>query len=234
MKPYLCLLPGLDGTGLLFKPLLESLDGRCEFLIIRHSRANNFLELVEEIEDQLPKNRKISLIAESFTGPVAIEIIARKNFDIGASVLCATFCTSPFLQLVSLAEFLPNFAFQFTALKKLALNIFGMDSNTESRVKLDVHQIIESEDPYLIKKRLHILKSIDVTDQVRNVLVPILYIRASRDRVISNQLGQRMIDGLPYVEVTEVSGPHLILQSEPGVCAALIMEHVTTNQGVKP
>ena len=89
MKPHICLLPGMDGTGLLFKPLLGSLAGKCDISIVTHSRANTFPELVEEVEEQLPGDRRISLVAESFSGPVAVELMARQKLDIGASVLCA-------------------------------------------------------------------------------------------------------------------------------------------------
>ncbi len=223
----------MDGTGLLFEPLLESLAGKCEISVVTHSRANTFPELVEEVESQLPDDRRISLVAESFSGPVAVEIMARQKLDIGASVLCATFCTSPFLQLVRLAVYLPEFLFNIQVIRKAVINSLASENYIDASVKRKVYEIMESEDPKLVKKRLSILRSIDVTERARNVLVPILYLRASRDRIVSCQLGQRLVDNLPCAEVAEVSGPHMLLQAEPDVCSELILEHVTTQTTTK-
>jgi pimeloyl-ACP methyl ester carboxylesterase len=55
---------------------------------------------------------------------------------------------------------------------------------------------------------------------------PVLYLRASNDRIVSSRLSLELTSLLPNVKVAEVHGPHLLLQARPRECAAAITEFV--------
>ncbi len=67
------LLPGMDGTGELFAPFLSSLAGICSVQVIRYPRDADltYAELQQYVMNQLPVSEPITLIAESFSGPIA-------------------------------------------------------------------------------------------------------------------------------------------------------------------
>lgn len=80
------LLPGLDGTGILFKPLTDVLSKDIDYLVISYpaDRNLNYQELVEYVMGQLPKEDFI-LVGESFSGPIAYQIALRKPKTISQS-----------------------------------------------------------------------------------------------------------------------------------------------------
>ncbi|HKJ29840.1 MAG TPA: hypothetical protein VKA22_06480, partial [Desulfuromonadales bacterium] len=65
----LVMLPGLDGTGLVFDPLLEHLPEEIEVQVVRYpaDRVMSFQEHVDFARKQLPRKKPFVLLAESFS-----------------------------------------------------------------------------------------------------------------------------------------------------------------------
>ena len=63
----LILLPGLDGTGKLFKPILDALPNSLDIQIINYDadKKLSYNELVEYVKQKLPKEDYV-LLAEDF------------------------------------------------------------------------------------------------------------------------------------------------------------------------
>jgi pimeloyl-ACP methyl ester carboxylesterase len=77
-----------------------------------------------------------------------------------------------------------------------------------------------------MRSRLACLATTDVRPALARITTPVLYLRASNDRVVSTRLGLEMTSLLPNVKVVEIDGPHLLLQARPRECAAEIMQFV--------
>ena len=58
------------------------------------------------------------------------------------------------------------------------------------------------------------------------ITIPILYLRALRDRLVSPRLSQQLIDGLPNVVVQPIDGPHMFLQANPTESVKAIMQYL--------
>ena len=58
------------------------------------------------------------------------------------------------------------------------------------------------------------------------ITIPILYLRASHDRLVRPGLSQQLIDGLPNVVVQSIDGPHMLLQANPIESAKAIMKYL--------
>jgi pimeloyl-ACP methyl ester carboxylesterase len=56
------------------------------------------------------------------------------------------------------------------------------------------------------------------------IRVPTLVLRAQRDRVISLAATQWILKTLPVAQLVEIDGPHLLLQTRPAECAAIVLE----------
>src|SRR5688572_27133984 len=93
----LVLLPGLDGTGCLYKPLTQILPPEFSYLVISYpkDKPHSYAELVELVKLQLQAQEDYVLVAESFSGPVAIELAATRPANLKALVLSATFISNP-------------------------------------------------------------------------------------------------------------------------------------------
>lgn len=94
---HLVLLPGLDGTGKLFKPFIEQMESTDEITVVSYSTQVHkpFEALVDYVISLLPVNRPLVILGESFSGPVAIRIAARSHLNIQGLVLAATFAKYP-------------------------------------------------------------------------------------------------------------------------------------------
>jgi pimeloyl-ACP methyl ester carboxylesterase len=93
----LILLPGMDGTGDLFAPLLAALPDDLVVSIVRYpmDRRLDFSELHPYLDRAIPAREPYVILAESFSGPLALEHAARKPEDLKALILCATFARNP-------------------------------------------------------------------------------------------------------------------------------------------
>jgi len=69
---------------------------------------------------------------------------------------------------------------------------------------------------------LEAVARIDVSDKLRRVAVPILYLRAKRDRVVSGASVDYIKKIRPDVKVAGLDAPHLLLQTVPREALSII------------
>src|SRR4051794_37479523 len=97
MSMHLVLMPGMDGTGILFRPLLSvlNLDVSASVLTYPCDEPLGYEALVPRIMPALPRDRPFALVAESFSGRLALQVAALRPPHLVAVILCATFVTNP-------------------------------------------------------------------------------------------------------------------------------------------
>ena len=103
------LLPGLDGTGTLFKPLSDVLPSTIESLVISYppDEKLSYTELTAYVMDRLPTDEAYVLLGESFSGPIAYEIALRQPRNMHAVIFVASFLTPPQRLVLGLSKLLP-------------------------------------------------------------------------------------------------------------------------------
>ena len=228
-KHHIALLPGLDGTGELFFPIIPFLEKDFEVHVIKYDYLQSFDDHVQCVIDQLPENTPISLVAESFSGPIALALLANKQRNFQASVLSATFCKSPLPQFVShMWRYIPEFFFAMNPAYQLSLDWLAIGNDIDPDVRSRTHKILETIPPRYIQNRMCLVNEIDVSQLLKEIEVPLLYIQASRDHIVSRNSGLEIKQHINDMNIVSVDGPHMILQSEPKLCADLIIEHITT------
>jgi pimeloyl-ACP methyl ester carboxylesterase len=65
---------------------------------------------------------------------------------------------------------------------------------------------------------------------LRRIEVPVLYLRARLDRLVSVRSWQDVQEALPQAELAEFDAPHFLLQTEPAGCAIRVrkfLDHVS-------
>ena len=72
--------------------------------------------------------------------------------------------------------------------------------------------------------------SCDVRAEFAEVRVPIQYLRAAEDKLVSLDCLEEMLVFQPEMVVATIDGPHLLLQREPEACVARVVEFL--RQGV--
>jgi len=218
------MLPGLDGSGELFQPLGELLGERFEILACRYPDLPDFDAYVDYAASLLPADRPVSLLAESFSGPVAIALLKRQPRRIGSAVLSATFAVSPRPLLNRLAALRPLAGFTHPALRRLAVDLFAMNGGDCGAARPLVMEVTARSDPAVLLRRVAILRRVDVRELLASIDAPVLCLRAERDRVVPARYVGMLADGLANARLVDIDAPHMLLQCRPRECAELILD----------
>ncbi len=222
-------MPGLDGTGKLFAPIIPYLESQFDLVMVTYPDLNSFTDYVECAQYQLPETPGFSLLAESFSGPVAMALMANQPGQIGPSVLSATFARSPLPALTRMASYVPEQIFSIGALNEFCMDVYANNDEDQSETQPLPLNVTEQIDGALLKHRISVLSRIDVSALLPQIEVPILYLHAVRDRIASESDAKMIQEYLPNVRRVDIDAPHLLLQTQPRRCAELIFEHVQSN-----
>ncbi len=93
----LVLLPGMDGTGELFAPLVAALNSGFKTVVVRYppNEVLSYAELESIARASLPTNEPFFILGESFSGPIAVSIAASAPPGLKGLILCASFVRNP-------------------------------------------------------------------------------------------------------------------------------------------
>jgi pimeloyl-[acyl-carrier protein] methyl ester esterase len=224
--PALVLLPGLDGTGKLFSEFVKSLGSGVDSRIVAYpkDRALGYDELEALVLAALPRDRRFILLGESFSGPIAIRIAARSPAGLVALILCGTFAKNPFPWLAwarPLAAYLP-----LKSLPRWVRAPLMWGSASPQRAPARTERAMADVSPDVIRRRIGALLAVNETAALTRIHLPILVLRAKHDRVISPAATRWILRSQPAAELSEVDGPHLLLQTRPTECAAVVLHFI--------
>ncbi len=225
---HLVFMPGMDGTGLSFEPLLPFLPDSAKITIVRYptDKLLSFDEMVECAAGQIPKGDTPIVIAESFSGPVAVKMIGTGRVNAKALILCATFTKSPrpfvwrvmrFLRLPLLIKpDMPKRFFRF---------VIGEDALIDKLLPLwkKIHACVPA---HVMQHRLKIINEVDVAAWFSKIKIPCCYLQGVNDRVVPASCAEEIRKSAPFVEVKKINAPHFILQAEPRACLKAIDDFI--------
>jgi pimeloyl-ACP methyl ester carboxylesterase len=107
---------------------------------------------------------------------------------------------------------LPDLALRFALL--------GMDAGGEQLRAL--RAAIESVEPAVMATRLRDIVDVDVRDEFRRLVPPVLFVAGSRDRLVGPASLAEMRRLRPDMEIVVLDAPHLVLQRRPAEAAGHI------------
>ncbi len=224
--PALVLLPGLDGTGKLFAEFVKSLDPDVRAIVVAYPQdlPMGYAELdalVMGVLGKLPQDQPYVVLGESFSGPLAIRIAARAPAGFAGLILSASFAASPYPWLGwarPLAAYLP-----VKSLPRWLRAPLMWGSLAPGRAPSQMERAMSGVSATVIRQRIAALLAVDETDALKHVGVPTLVLRALADRVIPKAATRRILKTLPQAELVEINAPHLLLQTRPTECAAVVL-----------
>src|SRR5262249_18066429 len=88
--------------------------------------------------------------------------------------------------------------------------------------------------PFVLRKRLHEIAMVDVSEELRKTTVPILYLRGTHDRLGPRSSATRIAQLSDRVTIVDVEAPHMLLQCAPQQCARLIASFARECPGQTP
>jgi pimeloyl-ACP methyl ester carboxylesterase len=219
----------MDGTGLLFEPFVQALPSTLEPVVVSYppDRALGYENLLDVVVGALPRDPPFVLLGESFSGPLALMAAARRPRGLVAVVLCASFVRSPIpwfpraLHAIvrrPLVELVPSFV-------RSAL-LLGRDATPELRAFL--RRALSVVAPEVMAARARAILKVDATRALLDCSVPLLYLRAAADRMVSPESWRLIAEHRPDARLEVLPGPHMLLQTHPNEAVLAIERFLST------
>ncbi len=226
----LVLLPGLDGTGLLFKEFVVSLGSDINVIVATYppDTVLDYSELESVARSFLPHDQPYFLLAESFSGPIAISIAASSPPGLLGIVLSCSFARNP---LPLLGVFRPVLGVTpVAALPMAMLSFFVLGRFATPLLRGDLAKSLSLVSIEVLRARAGAALSVNVLSALSHIGVPVLYLRASEDRIVSRSSSELIVSLALHTKVVEFPAPHFLLQVLPSETAAAVAEFM----GVRP
>ena len=209
------LLPGLDGSGDFFAPFLEALPSFVHPQIISYpfDGCADYDQVLEHVQPLLPTNRDYFILAESFSGPAALQIGLQRPKRLKGVILVASFYSSP----LSPGQ-------QMFALNSLNMLRFPIPSSLFNRVlcngqDLDlarqINEVVRQLSTEVLIGRVKAAVQIDIIDQLDQLALPTLAVVAENDRLLGRHAPELLAQYVNDVEIVFCEGAHCLLQLNP-------------------
>ena len=208
------LLPGLDGTGKLFEPLEAHVPpgSSCDVVSYPVDRELSYPECAELVTAEFIPDEPFVVVAESFSGPVAVLVASSRPSALVGVVLCNTFV---FRAAWHGFKNLP-WAWLFgLPLSRFSVGLHLTGFKQASRFASSIRDANAPVKPSVRASRLRSALSVDVRDQLAALTVPVMYLRGIQDRLVFSSCVRHVVKARPNTTVVRVPGPHLLLQVAP-------------------
>ncbi len=218
----LVLLPGLDGTGELFDPLVALLGTRFNARVVRYpaKESMGYAELESIARASLPTHEPFILLGESFSGPIAISLASTHPSQLKGLILCCSFARNPRPYLGNfhpLIKFLPIKPGPISILRSILLGRFSTPA-LGAMLSHATNQVA----PFVFASRIAEVVKVDVSSKLAAIAVPILYLQASDDRVVPRSSAKHVVQINPRTRVETIEAPHFLLQAASVAAARAI------------
>lgn len=239
-KITVVLLPGADGTGLLFTPLLNHIKQACahsvtgydiDVINLNHNEAGQPLEQSVTAQarriERLYNEQPVIIIAESYSGLIANELLARGNLSIKQVIFVASFLGNP-NRLTALAS-----RFEAKRLKYLISTlpeqlwgrvVFGQWYSSELICLFK--QALEQTPDKLLQQRLQNIANASHSRNARSTNLkldpPCLYLQATADRLVGKNNIKTFKKQFTNFDCVTLEGTHFLLQTNPAKAWSVI------------
>ena len=222
---HLVLLPGLDGTGQLFDDILKILPPALTTTIVSYptDRLLPYTELLQLVSAAVPQTEPFALLAESFSTPLALKYAATNPSNLAAVVISAGFARNPIGAWSQLVKSVAKPWIFTLEPPRFFLEYFLTGENPPSAVIQKIREILRIVRPEVLSGRVREVLECDATNDLARTKVPMMYLRALYDRLLSPSCHREILRIRPDVVLVTIEAPHMLLQREPQKAANLVL-----------
>jgi pimeloyl-ACP methyl ester carboxylesterase len=205
-------LPGMHGTTNLLEDFAAAApsDVRVELVALPTERFD-YLALASLFATTLGIGPDTVLVAESFSGPLAILLAERVGA--AALILCNTFARAPY---PSALRALPLSLFARIPPPPSLVRHFAVGPDAPAQLVRQVRATIAAVPSGLLAFRTRCVLTVDVSAELARCAMPILYVRGTEDRLVRDKSVEEIVAAASApVSVARIPGPHLILSTSP-------------------
>lgn len=218
---HVLMLPGLDGTGRMSTSFLSALQAHgltTQAIALPAQGGQGYATLAEWLWPQLP-HQPFVLLAESFSGPLAIQLAARQPAALRGLVLAATFARRP-VPMPAAGAALLSPAWPMPPVALLSRLLLGRWRNRQHLSML--HDVLAQLPAATLRQRAAATLRVDVRGLLPQITVPTLCLQARQDRLLWPPSVAELQVLLPDARHIALEGPHLLLQACAGPAAAVV------------
>lgn len=222
IETTLVMLPGLDGTGLLFEPFVAALpsDLRVHTIAYPTDTRLSIREHAALVAKDLPTG-PVVLLAESFSGLVALTLLREFQISVRKVIFLASFAKSPRMLLRFLSPLIPPFAGIVQAVPESLVRLFCLGPQATAAQVAWLKSVLSRVPPEVIAHRLKLVATAGHGKQPP-LDIPAIYIQPAQDRLIPASATEELRKCFREFAILQVRGPHFALQAFPVECASLI------------
>ena len=200
---------------------MGQLTSKHEVITLQHDPdLFRYQDLKTKVEMSLPSDDYI-IVAESFSGPLAVMIASKNPRGLRGVVFVATFAKTPIWVpkfLTYLVDIAPTKSLLLAQLAQPL--VMGRWATPEFTKKFK--QAMEAIPASTIAGRLREVLKVDVFRHLIDINVPTIYLAAKNDRLVSLKTASYF--GSSQDNVFEIEGPHFLLQANATDASKYILD----------
>ena len=222
----LVLLPGMDGTRLLFRPLLAALPEWIGAEVVRYPvrGPNRYEDLLPLVADRVARGGPCIVLGWSFSGPLALRVACLQPQCVRGVILAASFVSPPSMALARLRLLVRGPTFSAVRLLR-RLPIWLLRPRTD-RLRRDKAVLWRRVPARTLAVRARDVLAVDARDALSRCPCPLLYIAADSDAVVPLRNATAILRARPDVAVETIRGGHLALYTDPAASSRSIASFV--------
>lgn len=229
MNSTLLLLPGMDGTDVFFRPLLEKLPPSVRPIVVTlpSTRCNGYADLLEHVREVISDLPEFYVLGSSFSGPLAVMLAASEPERVRGIILSATFVTSPRPRMSRFRFLMRGPVIGTTRfLRRLPIWL--------GRAKQDPFRIAKAETwtrvtSKTLASRIRTLLAVDVRRELNQCLQPTLCVTFDDDDAVPPEKAKEIVREARNARRVELPGPHLAMVLDPEPLAREIEKFVASS-----
>jgi pimeloyl-ACP methyl ester carboxylesterase len=216
-RRHLVLLPGLDGTGSLFAPLLAHLPEGLIPVVVKYppDKVLYYEQLYPYIREVMPWNEPYILLAESFSGPLAIKFAAAQPENVHALVLVSSFFSKIDAPAASWTSFFTKEKWFEHATPDSAIKQLITGGVCEPALLSAIKQAIHTVQPEVLAHRVRLMFEIDLSNALKELRAPLLCLAGTQDKLAAPQAIQHLLAAKANSACVTFDTSHLLLQTHP-------------------
>jgi pimeloyl-ACP methyl ester carboxylesterase len=171
------------------------------------------------------------ILAESFSGPIAIRLAAERPPGLAALVLAATFLHAPLAPLLHPLRGLVGARLFARPMAAAAVRWLVAGDDAPEALVREVQRAVAGVSPGVLARRAEDALRLDVREDLARVEAPILLLAPTRDRLLRRDVADELLALRPDAEVATIEAPHMVLQRCPQASLARIEEFLSRPAG---
>jgi len=226
----LVLLPGLDGTEVFFRPLLESLPEwvRPHVVSFPPTGATEYADLLAIVREAVSEIPSFYVLGSSFGGPLALMLAEAEPEKVRGVILATTFVRPP--RRIYVRMRFTSVAPTIWLIRTCRQIPAWFSRGPTNQLRRDTAEIWKRVAARIVAARIRSLLNVDARELLKRCQAPVLCIAGSNDGVVPWRNVEEIVRVRPSVSVRRIKGRHFAIYTNPTATMEAITAFIETKR----